>query len=372
MAGTALDRTLSTRFAVATHLDDASIRRLLRENPMTGAITLGFEREPSYFNGANLAGGEDQTIIALSAERLICMGRCTRRECWIDGHVRRAGYLGELRLDATARGRLQILRAGYEFFHALEADDPADVYFTSIGADNHRSRRLLEKGVAGLPAYVFLAELDTLLISVPRRAPHAMLRVERATPARAPDLLRVLNDHGRRHHLSAVWTMENLHALESQGLPLDRFLLAFDGGDLLACAGLWDQRGFRQTVIRGYSAALARARPFINFASRFLGVPRLPRVGAVLPYAFLSPLACKAGTEPILPDLIAAFFPLAAEIGAEYLSVVLPSMDPTLPALRHRFSTRTWRSRLYRVDWPDRARSEFGTGRAFLPEGALL
>ncbi len=357
MAGTAAPRELTTRFAVATRADDAALRRLLRENPMRGAVSVGFEREPDYFRRADLAGGVDQTIIAHDGARLVCMGRCTERECWVDGRETRVGYLAELRLDAAARGRFGIVRDGYEFFHELQRDDPAAVYFTSIAADNERARRLLESGVRGLPAYAFLAELDTLLVAVPRRPRTARLRVESATPERVPDLLRVLNEHGRRHELAAVWTAENLAALATHGLPLESFLLAFDGDEVVACGALWDQRGFRQTVIHGYSRALAVARPFVNFASRVLGTPRLPRPGAVLAHAFLSPLAFAEGAEAMLPDFIEVFFPLAARAGVEFLTLALPTIDPRLPMLRCRFSTRTWRSRLYRVSWPDATRS---------------
>ena len=370
MAGAAAVRELSTRFAVATRADDAAIRRLLRENPMRGAVSVGFEREPDYFRGADLAGGEDQTIVARDGARLVCMGRCTKRECWVEGRKTRVGYLAELRLDAAARGRFGILRGGYEFFRELHRDDPAALYFTSIAADNDRARRLLENGARGLPAYAFLAELDTLLAAVPCRPRAARLSVEVATPERVPDLLRVLNGHGRRHQLAAVWTAENLRALAQHGLPLDRFLLAMEGGEVIACGALWDQRGFRQTVIRGYSRALAVARPFVNLASRILGTPRLPRAGSVLAHAFLSPLAFAEGAEAMLPDFIAAFLPLAARSGVGFLTLALPTNDPRLPALRRRFSTRTWRSRLYRVAWPGQASLEI-TG-TFLPDVALL
>ena len=364
------DACLPVRFALATRADDAAIRRLLRENPMRGAVRVGFEREPDYFRGADLAGGEDQTIVAHDGARLVCMGRCTRRECWVDGAARRVGYLAELRLDAAARGRFGILRDGYAFFHALQRDSPAELYFTSIAADNDRARRLLENGTRGLPAYAFLAELDTLLVAVPRRPRAGRMSVEAATPERVPDLLRVLNGHGRRHQLAAVWTAENLRSLAQHGLPLERFLLAMDGGQVVACGALWDQRGFRQTVIRGYSRALAVARPFVNLASRILGTPRLPRAGSVLAHAFLSPLAFAEGAAALLPDFIAEFFPLAAGLGIEFLTLALPTDDPRLPALRRRFSTRTWRSRLYRVAWPEQASHDLsGT---FLPEVALL
>ena len=60
MAGSAAHRELSdtgvppvshgleprVTFSTATAADDAAIRRLLRENPMRGAIRVTFEREP--------------------------------------------------------------------------------------------------------------------------------------------------------------------------------------------------------------------------------------------------------------------------------------------------------------------------------------
>ena len=182
MAGADADRELSdtgfqpvphglkarVTLRVATAADDAALRRLLRENPMRGAMSVAFEREPDFFRGAGLAGADEQTIVAHENERLVCMGRCVWRDCWVNGRATRTGYLGELRLDHAARGRFGILRDGYRFFRELARDDAAELYFTSIAADNERARRLLESGARGLPTYKFLAELDTLLVAVPR------------------------------------------------------------------------------------------------------------------------------------------------------------------------------------------------------------
>lgn len=371
MAGTVAHREL-TRFAVAGSADDAAIRRLLRENPMRGANRMTFEREPDYFRGANVAGGHDQTIVAFSQGRLACMGRCSRRLCWVNGHETTVGYLAEMRLDSEARGRFGVVRDGYRFFHDLEHENPADLYFTSIAADNERARRLLESGARGLPAYRFLTELDTLLIAVPRRRRAAGLNVTTASAEHLPAMLRVLNEHGRRHQLSAVWTAETLRSLEQHGLPLERFLVVFDGGEMIACGALWDQRGFRQAVIHGYSRALAFARPFVNLASLFLGSLRLPRAGSVLAHALLSPIAFAERAEAMLPDFIAGFFPLAAKLGIEFLTLALPANDSRLPALRIRFSTRTWRSRIYTVGFTGIPTMPLDTNLPAVPDVALL
>ena len=41
---------------LAALTDEAALRRMLRENPMPGAISLTFEREPDYFAAAGVDG----------------------------------------------------------------------------------------------------------------------------------------------------------------------------------------------------------------------------------------------------------------------------------------------------------------------------
>ena len=377
MDGITADRGLSpgtrTRFAVAAPEDDPAIRRLLRDNPMAGAIRLTFEREPDYFRGAGLAGAEDQTIVVFSKGRLVCVGRCSRRACWVDGLEADVGYLAELRLDAAARGRFALVRGGYRFFHGLQLACPVQLYFTSIAADNDRARRFLEKGARGMPEYRFLGELATVLVAVPRHPRPARLRLEYVTPETCPEWLRVLNGFGRRHQLATVWTEDGLRALEQRGMPRECCFLVRDGGEPVAGGALWDQRSFRQTVIRGYAPALAAIKPLVNAAARCFGTPRLPPVGETLSHAFLSPVAFASEAENLLPEVIAAAFPLARKIGLEHVTLALPADDPRLRVLKRRFSHRVYRSRLYRVGWPDEGFLEMTmTGRRFLPDVSLL
>jgi hypothetical protein len=357
------------RFAVATPADDVALRRLLRENPMPGAISLSFEREPDYFRGAAIADAADATLVAYDGDALACMGRVTTRPCWINGECRRVSYLGELRLDAAAQGRVDVLRGGYRYFHDLHRRDRADLTFTSIAADNVRARRLFERGVAGLPRYEFLTEFVTLLIPVPPRGGRAGLTLASCP---AGELVEFLNSAGRAHHLATAWTLPSLLALAQHGLPVERFRVLRRDGRIVACAALWDQRAFRQTVIRGYTPALSRLRPVINFASRLFGMPRLPKPGAVLTHAFLSPLVVLPEAESLLPDLVAAHFPEAAQRGLDFLTVGFAADDSRLTTLRRRFRGRTYRSRLYRVGWPDDPVAPALDNRLILPEVALL
>src|SRR5215469_6102172 len=87
-------RSGRVEFAVANEGDDAEIRRLLRENPMAGEISLSLEREPHYFADANVLGETKQTIIARESGRVVCVGSCTIRQRFINGAPCRVGYLG--------------------------------------------------------------------------------------------------------------------------------------------------------------------------------------------------------------------------------------------------------------------------------------
>src|SRR5438309_323772 len=107
MARAVLERQLTatrssrTQFAVATRADDEDIRRLLRENPMPGRISLSLEREPDYFTDTHLPEETKQAIIAREKGRLVCVGHCAVRQRFVNGQPRRVGYLGGLRLDAA-------------------------------------------------------------------------------------------------------------------------------------------------------------------------------------------------------------------------------------------------------------------------------
>lgn len=377
MAGTVLDRELrpatakdGIRFTVARDEHDAAIRRLLRENPMRGEVSLSFEREPSYFLGAGILG-DHQTILAFAGERLVCMGRCSVRSRWVNGEVRRVGYLADLRLDLSVQGRFGILRRGYQFFRELQRGNPADLYFTSISADNERSLRFLERGLPGMPVYELLGDLITCIIPVPKSARGSQI-TSCAPGSNVTELVSCLNAHGQQHQLAAFWSEADLGSPTRTGVGLGDFQVLRVGSKLVACAALWDQRSFRQTVIRGYDRRTTLARPCVNLAARLFGTPRLPAIGATVPFGYLSPLAVEAGDEHFLLSLVESAFAPAAARGLDFLAVGFASGDLRLAALRGRFRCREYKTRLYRVSWDRADPTDTLDHGPLLPDLALL
>lgn len=377
MAGTTLDRQLTTArtarvpFALARPADDADVRRLLRENPMPGQITLTLEREPDYFADAGLPGTEKQTVIANEGGRVVCVGNCSIRERFVNGQPHRAGYLGGLRLDARTAGRFDILRRGYEFFRELQADRPADFYFTSIAADNATARKFLERGLPGMPAYEFIGEFVTVLLPIENRA--SIHTEPEADALDFGELLEYLDKHGRDYQFAPRWSVAELSALQSLNLKADDFRVIRNGGRIIACAALWDQRPFKQTVIHGYSTWLAMARPVVNFVARIIDRPRLPAIGSVLAHAFVSHLTVDLENPDALLALVTKLRMLAAQRGNEFLTLGFANNDSRLKILRRKFRVREYRSRIYVVRWPGLGGSARELdGRCLGPEVALL
>jgi hypothetical protein len=375
MVGTAGNGQLTSRvtrrgvrFAVATADDEAELRRLLRETPMRGAISVAFEREPNYFRGSGIAGADDQTIVAFEGKQLVCMGRSATRPCWLNGEIRRVAYLGELRLDAAWRGRFDVVRDGYRFFQELHQRAPADFCFTSIAADNDRARRLLERGARGLPDYRFLDEFVTFVIPATKRFNRAVIEHEACDPT---ELAAFLNMHGPRTHLAGAWSADQLRSLENHGLPLECIRIFRGGGRIMACGAIWDQRSFRQTVIRGYAPRLRWMRPALNVFAALLGRPRLPACNTALAHAFVSPFVVADDCMELLPRFIAALGHEAAQRGLDYLTLGFAATDPRTRIVRQHVRARTYTSRLYEVAWPGEKPTVF-EHRPFSPDVALL
>jgi hypothetical protein len=367
-------------YSLATRSDDAGIRRLLRENPMPGQIAFSLEREPDYFADGDLAGEEKQTIVACESKRVVCVGSCAIRQRFINGQARRVGYLGGLRLDASVAGRFDILRGGYDFFHELQTSARADFYFTSIAAENRRAQRFLERGLPGMPAYEFIGEFVTLLLPAEHRSLTG--RDEKSCGKRAgsetgapetSELIGHLREHGRRRQFSPRWSAPDLSALAPLGLAAEAFRTVRENGRLIATAALWDQRSFKQTVIRGYAPWLARLRLALNVAAGIAGRPRLPSVGARLNHAFASHVAFPPHRPDALAALIQSLRTDAAARKLAWLTLGFAANEPGLAVVRAKFRCREYRSRIYVVRWPDLGGSARELdGRVLAPEVALM
>jgi len=354
MAGAILNRQLTAhrsavQFAVAEQKHDGEIRRLLRDNPTLGNISLSFTREPDYFADALGHFGDKQTIVATYGEKVICVGNCLTRTCFVNGQPKRVGYLGGLRLDASVSGQFSVLRRGYEFFRELQTEAPADFYFTSIAADNTRARHFLEAGINGMPKYEFIGEYITLVIPTNQKA---SAKKGAACVQDTAEFLDFLNEHNSQFQFAPCWSEHEIAGLKAFGL--DSNTQAIESEDkLISCAKLWDQRLIKQTVIHSYSRSLRVARPIVNLVAPILQQPQLPAVGTTLSQAYISCLAYGPDYSHSSHELIGDLNTIAASKGIQFTVAGFAANNPTVHSLIRNLKCRQYRSRIYVVRWPD-------------------
>jgi hypothetical protein len=374
-------RADGVRYELATPADDGEIRRLLRENPMPGRIAISLEREPDASLAAAVEGDLHHTIVArdTSSGRLIAMGSVSVRDRYIDGQPTRVGYLGQLRLDRSVRPRASIVVGGYRLFRELHASLGVTLYLTSIASDNVPARRLLERGLPGMPTY---RPRDTFVTSLfppqgwPR--PRGDVKVNEAGIDRVGDMLACLERNGRRFQFAPVWREADLAGRIESGEIQP--IVATRGGRVVGCLAEWDQSAYKQAVVRGYAPRLARWRRIVNVAGSLLGVPHLPPIGTPLNLAQLSHIAVDDDDPAVFAALLRyACLPSDRALGYEtttYNVLGLSERHPLSAAIPHRMRRHAYRTNLYAVYWPDdpagRAAADALDRRPANPEVALL
>ncbi len=360
----------------ATAADEAALRRLLRETPFEGAVSLCFEREPSFHLAAAIEGDRHQVVVGRDGSgRVLGMAARSVREAFVNGAPARVGYLGLLRAAGAGRGRIRSLRQGFELLAADRRAGELPFDLTSVVLDNLPARRFLEAGVAGFPTYRPLGQLVTLALAPRRRRPRlaAGLALGRGDDGRLGELAAFLRAEGMRRQFATAVTAAQLASPErSRGLAPSDFHVVTRAGRIVGCGAIWDQRGFKQAVVRGYSPGLAALRLLLRPLAPALGVPRLPPIGQPLAAAFLAFVAVEGDDAAVLDALLDAALDDACRRGLRQLLVAFAEGQPLLREARRR-PHHPYRSMLYAVHGPDGAAAAAALdARPLGPEVATL
>jgi hypothetical protein len=341
---------------LATPADDAAIRALLRREPLPGRIRLAYEREPEFWTGCEVTGEDCRVLVARHPDSGEIIGLACRsvRHMFINGRPQRLGYLGQLRVDARFRGRWLVSR-GFSQLKELHDRDPLPGYLVSLVAGNREAVGVLVRNRRrAFPAFHAAADYCTLAIAINRTKPPFNAGVEISVPHldELAEIAAFLQRNGSRRQFFPIWTKEGLARLSSFGLSVADLRIARRGGDILGLAGLWDQSGYKQTIVHGYSGWLKAAAPLYNLGAACVRRAALPHPGEKLRSAYAS-LICIANDEiAIFRALLCELYNLARSRRLSYLLVGLDSRDPLLPAARE-YAHVSYPTRLYVAEWPD-------------------
>lgn len=347
-------------FEAATAATEPQLRKLLRDNPLSGAIRVSLEREPNAFHAARTSGDRFQLLLTLAGERrdVIASGGRFELTAYVNGIEQQIGYFGELRADGGLKQRRKLLLDSYRAMRRFHEAGQVPFYLTTITADNAAARRLLEAGLGDMPTYRPLESMVTF--TIPARAGARRRRLPRqivnSTASPLADVAKMMVQRGPAYQFHPVWSEDILRSRDRcRGLSPEDYFLCRDGEELLGCLALWDQRSFKQTVIRGYAKRLASVRPLLNVAAPMLGRPRLPPPGTRLESAFLSHVAVEPDDEDTMVALIGHGCREAVKRGLDYVMLAFAERNPLADMIRKHFPCHNYVSVIYVVYWEDGA-----------------
>lgn len=351
-------------FSIAEKSDDPAIRHLLARNPMPGPVSVTFEREPDYFAGHNVMGDRCVTIKATDRSNgtLAAIASMASMDRFIGGRPTAVGYFGQLRIDHQHRGYMIPLRAA-EYVRHLVSDGWPEIWFTAFVDENPDAHRIFaSKPRPTLPKMHLISSITTLGLSTRSKyardegliAKRGPIKSDKDTPivlkGSVPGLKKIvsfLKLIGSTRDFYPVYLEQHFsEPHRAPGFKLDDFLVCMYGGEIVGVCGVWDQSGFKQTVVAGYKGRLATIRPLINFTAPIFGMKKLPAVGSQIASAYLSFVGIRENEARFFLPLLRAAIGEAYQKGKDYLFAGFCDADPLLGIAR-RFQHLTYKSRMY-------------------------
>ncbi|MBT8079623.1 MAG: hypothetical protein KJO31_13680 [Gammaproteobacteria bacterium] len=348
------------RVEQADESNEAGLRELLRNNPLAGDIVVTLEREPNALHAAATGGDSFNILVGYrhGQKNVVACGARFELDAFVNGDVRRVGYLGEFRMDGGLRQRRRMLIESFTAMREAHEAGNVKLYFTTVVADNVAARRLFEAGLPGFPVYEPREEIVTLTIPVQSgaRVRTRSRHIRQASENDEDAIATLLQRTGSEYQFHPVWDRARLASqTRCRGLSTQDFFLCESTGGPIGCLALWDQRGFKQTVISGYANRLRRLRPFYNAVAPLVRRPTLPAPGSRLETTFLSHLAVAPDDEETLHALVAAACRDAAKRELDYVMLGIAKRDPVHASLCRVFSCHAYTSMLYTAFWKDGA-----------------
>ncbi len=319
------------RYCLLDRSSDAELRALAAI-PVPGSVLVSYRREPDYFAGASISGARVSVLGAYLGDRLVSTATVAVKAAFIDGEEREIGYLGGLRIAPDSRRRM-VLGCGYRFLASLHASDPVPAYLATF----IRGRDSLESEVAGSskiqPRFSGWGTYSTFAFMVKNRK-RGMAPETTSPPAamKAPprDFFGFWRRVMRRRQFAPSYAPEDFAKGYLSGQDLEWIESRIDGR-LMGVAAIWDQSRFKQSVIEGYSGALAFTKPLVDLALASFGYRALPRAGQRLDSCCLSFLALEDDRPELFDSILSAALDLALSRGKAWLLAGFHESDPLIP-----------------------------------------
>ncbi len=326
-------------YRLAIPEDSTAILDLYESEGFSGNISVLYTRRPDPIQSLKQEG--DEVIVSVMVDReqnrICAVGCCVIRNAYLNGVVKRTGYLTGLKVHPDYRRRVPHIARSYDRMYEL-TKDLVDFYYTTILKENVTARKMLEKKRKGMPDYQPRGTYTVYCFrtGVKRDKP-SKYRFEKG---KAADVRAFYEEQLRLNNLSP-------DSAETGPAGSAFYILRDEHGEIAAACSLWNQQEVKQYIITGYSGIY---RVLKHLPLNILGYPNLPKEQVPANYACVSMLCVKEQDPAAAEVLIGKVSEQATAF--DFLMAGVFEYQPLHKAfsnIRH----IKYESILYTVQWPD-------------------
>lgn len=349
--------------------DSDELIALIAATPQAGAITINFERMPDFFMATKVVTQIPDVWVAIEreSERVAAIFSIGHRDVYVNGERQQVRYGNDLRIHPD-------FKSGRTLFNLLKCYRQAmgrDWMQTVILSDNNASLNSIGSGRSITPTYYDFGEMTTHMlyltkprINRPRFLPHSTqeskFNIRKADHNDIELMQGFFEQQAKTKQFYPHYDFIKLLNGDEyyRGLVISNYYLMFEGNQLVAMAGIWDQSSFKQTRFVAYSKLMAVVRLLNNAYSTLFGGMMLPKSGDKLSYVSLHSLLVIDDDEKLFSRLLEHIYNDCLAQKYQALVCGLPSID-TRQHILEQYRSKVLHSKHFIASYHDDPRANF-------------
>jgi len=315
--------------------DSEALITLINDTPQEGSISLNFERTPNFFHATHTTTSDPEVWLMEDTEekRLAASFSIGKRLVYINGEKRWTRYGNDLRIHQDYKGGRTLFRL-FKKYRDLMQDEWMQ---TVILEENKASIETVGSGRLSLPNYHPAGNLVTHMIALNQKAEAVEHTIRQASASDSTQMQEFFEQHSKQKQFYPCYDFSNIESDDPyyRNLKFEQYYLCFEDKELVAVAGLWDQKSFKQTRFLSYSGKMKLLRHISNISSTLFGGLNLPKPGSLGNYISLHSVLCKNNDPSYLKSLIAEILSAYRKSSYDALIVGFDKNDPLHQAVEN-------------------------------------
>ncbi|MEL7607010.1 MAG: hypothetical protein AAGU39_13275 [Sedimentibacter saalensis] len=324
--------------------DGVEMLEIIESESSKGNIELIYTRRTNAFESYKKENKNSKiAIIRDKKGKIVFQAACVPGSYHVDGKSVLAGYVGGIRKRNDYNGVINWKDVA-DFFEKQDLG----LYLCSFLSGNEASEKMFLKKRDFMPKLVSLCNYTTYIIN-----PKIFTKVcpEGLTfRSIKSDDLEYVHEFLKREMMKYNFSTAINNITDFYGLNIDDCYVLEKRGEILAFGALWNQKGFKQYIVKGYSKTLKTIQKF-SFATNLLGYIDIPEEGKELDFPMLSFFYSKEGNMEYYNLFINQ---IAQSMRKKYKMFVIGICDDD-PAdkLYKKIRTINFKSKIYCADFKD-------------------